>query len=375
MITKGERMSNERKGEYARPKGILDIVPIEERGGRRIRTDSTDDEGSRVESVSLRPSVSVNDGDVERSVDDSKTDAKEFFPKDFLFKAAYKLFCFDFDNTISSAHVHQRVRAMLEDPTHKIHKIHKKRVLGIRVLSIKDFCKLPSEKQWELVREVVGNIPPRGEKGQMRALLQQLIDKHKRIAITSFGDFPGVVKEYLRQIVGLEERYLNRVHINCWRPDKNHQKGYGKNQHLEDSLGDFCESLRIVEAVAVVLIDDESLSIRKAGEVGYFGIDAGKPAKITDQALFKQVCEMAEIRMEEIERLADWSYDASSNNLVSDCSATLFSSFSQPSISSRSLVKQALTDPRRTSALSGSLAKQPPAQPLKKSDSGCCVIL
>lgn len=366
MITKGEKMSGEKKGEYARPKRILDMA-LAEGDPRRIRTDSTDDEGSRIESRSLRPSVSVDGGDVERSVDSSKTDSKVFFSEDFLRKTPYKLFCLDFDNTISSAHVHQKIRAMLENHTHEIHK---KRLLGI-----KDFRKLSSEKQWGLVKEEISKIQPRGGQGQMRALLQQLIDKHKRIAITSFSDFPGVVKEYLRQVVGLEEHYLNRVHINCWRPDENHRKDYGKNQHLEDSLGDFCESWSIVDAVAVVLIDDESLSIKKAREVGYFGIDAGEPGEITDQALFEQVCEMAEISMGKIKQLTDSFYNASNSNLVSDCHAALFSSSSQSSISSGSLVERSLIDFRQVSTSSGSLGKQPPARPLKKSDSGCCVIL
>lgn len=142
------------------------------------------------------------------------------------------LFCFDFDETISSKHVHNSImRAHLSRGT--------------------------DDQQWEVIK----NIKPRGSASEWKALFEKLITDGHQVAILSYSQFPRIIDRYLKEIIGLEKEILDQIFVNSWLPD---DQNSGKNKHIRQAIDYFH---RDTTDKNIVLVEDsiENLKMAKQG--------------------------------------------------------------------------------------------------------------
>jgi hypothetical protein len=153
----------------------------------------------------------------------------------------------DFDKTITSEHTHNRIG---------IAYTQKKKELGKQVI-------LTEEEQWALVKD----IKPIGSAKQWENIFSMLINNNQAVCIASFTHFKHVIPLYLKEVIGLPEDLIKKIHIEAWLPANTSNK----NVHIQNAIHDchFKGSQK-----QVLLIDDSESNILAAKEKGYLTITA-----------------------------------------------------------------------------------------------------
>lgn len=159
-----------------------------------------------------------------------------------------KLFVFDFDNTITSDHTHNRIMAAIDAEKKQFRT---------------SLLKNDTEKQWDIIK----TIPPIGNSSDWKNLFENIIESGNAVAIASYNAFGEyIIPRYLKEIVGLPENIINMIRVESWLPAKD-VTVEGKNQHIANLLGTY-EGAK----PDVILIDDSEDMITAASNQGYFTI-------------------------------------------------------------------------------------------------------
>lgn len=155
------------------------------------------------------------------------------------------LFVIDFDHTIVDGHTHSVIT---------------RAILSRRVASD------DTEAQWELVR----GMAALGGSDKWKAVFQSLLERGHHVAIASFNSYPHVITRFLREVIGLADEEINRIHVNSWLPPD--PGSADKNEHIEQVISHFYPGVGVrPRRDQVVLVDDSDNNII-AAEVAEFRV-------------------------------------------------------------------------------------------------------
>lgn len=158
------------------------------------------------------------------------------------------LFVIDFDNTMVKGHTHNTIAN------------------AIRAKTIRND---DEEAQWALVR----GFTALGGAGRWRTLLRSLLENGHQVSIASFNSYKHVIPRFLREVVGLNEDEINRIHVNAWLPDD--PRNSNKNEHIEQVIMHYYPDAR-PKSDQVILIDD-SLNNIVSAQLAEYQVVYAKP--------------------------------------------------------------------------------------------------
>lgn len=169
------------------------------------------------------------------------------------------LFVIDFDRTIVKGHTHNVISGAIVART--IHKTDQ-------------------EAQWALV----SGFDAIGGADRWRMIFRSLLEKGHDVSIASFNSYPYIIPRFLREVIGLSDDEISRIHVNSWLPADPSKAN--KNDHIEQIIGHFYRGLGERPARdQVVLIDDSDNNIL-AAEIAEFRTVHAKPdLQFLDQLL------------------------------------------------------------------------------------------
>jgi len=181
------------------------------------------------------------------------------------------LICFDFDKTLVNGHFHSALQNQGLAPADASGK-------GLMVVG-QDTPKNPEYNSNDVVKaakDLLDN-PETGIKNpeQLKQTFDKMLAQGHAIAITSFTQYPDVVKPAL-QVIGLSDEQISKIHIiggfpSHGKPDNSPD---GKKEHIDKAM-----ELAGVEKgnyKYVMLVDDSANNINKAREMGITTIEAPK---------------------------------------------------------------------------------------------------
>ncbi|MFT4058033.1 MAG: hypothetical protein QM652_00630 [Legionella sp.] len=156
------------------------------------------------------------------------------------------LFSFDWDETILSKHMNKIILQAFN--------IHNKK-------DIEAMLALPNieEKIWAIASQ----IEPRGKATEWKALFEKLIEDNHHISIATYGQFPELIRRYLKDKINLSEDVVSKIHIVCYMYPSD--VGNGKNRHIEESIAHF---KRDKNNTIVVLVEDSQENLDAAVSAG-----------------------------------------------------------------------------------------------------------
>ena len=144
------------------------------------------------------------------------------------------LFAIDFDLTLTTVHIHNMLSQAI--------------LVGI-------VQKNDIEAQWQYVKHVL----PTGTAVDWLRVITQLQNDGHYVAIASFGEFPLIIDRYLKEIIG-----VNDVFVESWLPE--HLDQADKGQHIRNIMHHY--QLDHLPPEKIVLVDDAEPNLRAAKAAG-----------------------------------------------------------------------------------------------------------
>lgn len=159
------------------------------------------------------------------------------------------LFIIDFDRTIVDGHTHNTILTAIRS----------------RGVTADD-----KEAQWGLIK----TMHALGGSDKWKAVFTSMLENGHHVAIASFNSYPHVIPRFLREVIGLTEDQVSRIHVNAWLPAD--PVSADKNEHIEQIISHFYPAGDRPRRDQVVLVDDSDNNIIAAEVADFRAVQAEK---------------------------------------------------------------------------------------------------